>query len=460
MPLLTLCLIARDEEKMLPGCLASARSAVDEIVLVDTGSRDRTIEIARRAGARVLEQPWADDFSAPRNLALEHATGRFVLQLDADERLAPGAGKLLRRLLRAPEADAFFLRLHDAAQLDAAPRDVTSGRARQGDPVLLLRLFRRLASVRYRGLVHESVDGALRERRARFTATEVDLVHLGNVPELRKERAKTTRNVELLRRQCATDPENSTSFGYLAMELRAAGDAAGALEAAERGWGIAANQPPWRSLQRIAVARALVALDGGEPARAAEVTDRLEALRGRLGSDALLVRGMACFRLAAQAGGAARRDHALRAAGALREALSRAGEPDPHRIMIGSAGGAAAFHLGLSLLLAGDPAAALPAFEDAARTAPTDLDVRLGLAECRLTLGEPSIALKLCESLLDERPDGWLLAACSAAALGARDDARMLLENAHRRAAHGFGSPHRREAAQALADTLACPLTP
>ena len=66
MPLLTLCLIARDEEKMLPGCLASVRSAVDEIVLVDTGSRDRTIEIARRAGARVLEQPWADDFSAPR----------------------------------------------------------------------------------------------------------------------------------------------------------------------------------------------------------------------------------------------------------------------------------------------------------------------------------------------------------------------------------------------------------
>ncbi len=455
MPLLTLCLIARDEEKMLPGCLASVRSSVDEIVVVDTGSRDRTIEIARSAGARVLEQPWADDFSAPRNLALEHATGRFVLVLDADERLAPGAGRFLRRLLRAPEADAFFLRLHDAARLDATPQEVTSGRARHGDPVLLLRLFRRLEGLRYRGIIHESVDGGLRERQARFAVTDVDLVHLGNVRELRRDLKKNTRNLDLLRRQCAADPENSTAFGYLAMELRAAGDAAGALAAAEGGWEIATTQPRWRSLQRIAVARALVALDAGEATRAAEVIDRLEELRGRLGSDALLVRGMARFRLAAQAGGAARREQAVRAAESLREAISRAGEPDPHRIMIGSAGAAAAFHLGFSLLLAGDPAGALPAFEDAARADPTDPDARLGLAECRLTLGDPAAALKLCEPLLDERPDGWLLAACSAAALGARDDARVLLENAHRRASRGFASPHRREAAQALADTLA-----
>ena len=136
-PRITLCLIARDEEAMLPACLESVRGAVDEIVLVDTGSRDRTVEIARAAGAKVVEQAWRDDFSAPRNEALRLATGQWVLQLDADERLAPGAGERLRVEVGREGPPAGVLPLHDASSLDASAEDVVAGRARLGKPVWL-----------------------------------------------------------------------------------------------------------------------------------------------------------------------------------------------------------------------------------------------------------------------------------------------------------------------------------
>ncbi len=162
----SLCLIARDEERLLPGCLSSVRGAVDQIVLVDTGSTDRTAAIAREAGALVVEQPWREDFSAPRNEALRHATGEFMLQLDCDERLAPGAGDAVRRAVRRAAFDVGMLPLHDASRLDAPVDEVLSGRARLGPPQRLPRLLRRTDDLRYHGLVHECVAdwAALRAR--------------------------------------------------------------------------------------------------------------------------------------------------------------------------------------------------------------------------------------------------------------------------------------------------------
>ena len=93
---LTLCTIARDEEGFLPGCLASVRGLVDRVVVVDTGSADRTVALAEAAGAKVVRHAWDDDFAAARNAALEHVRDGYVLVLDADERLGPGAKRALR----------------------------------------------------------------------------------------------------------------------------------------------------------------------------------------------------------------------------------------------------------------------------------------------------------------------------------------------------------------------------
>ena len=82
---ISLCMIVKDEEAMIARCLQAARDAVDEIIVVDTGSTDRTVEIAESLGARVLHHEWDGDFSAARNVSFEAATGDWVMYLDADE---------------------------------------------------------------------------------------------------------------------------------------------------------------------------------------------------------------------------------------------------------------------------------------------------------------------------------------------------------------------------------------
>jgi hypothetical protein len=110
---LTACVIVRDEEERLEGCLQSL-DFCDEVVVVDGGSRDRTVEIARAAGARVIENPWPG-FAAQRNVALDHASGDWVLEIDADERVTPDLAREIERMLSepAPGADMAALPMRD-----------------------------------------------------------------------------------------------------------------------------------------------------------------------------------------------------------------------------------------------------------------------------------------------------------------------------------------------------------
>lgn len=99
----TACVIARDEERRLPACLESL-AFCDEVVVVDGGSSDRTVEVAHAAGARVIENPWPG-FAAQRNVALDHAHGEWVLEVDADERVSPELADEIRALIAAPPAE-------------------------------------------------------------------------------------------------------------------------------------------------------------------------------------------------------------------------------------------------------------------------------------------------------------------------------------------------------------------
>ena len=85
--MISLCMIVRDEARDLARCLASVAQGVDEMVVFDTGSRDATVRIAAAHGARVVQGAWNHDFARARNVALAHATGDWVLILDADEEL-------------------------------------------------------------------------------------------------------------------------------------------------------------------------------------------------------------------------------------------------------------------------------------------------------------------------------------------------------------------------------------
>ena len=92
-------MIVRDEEKNLPHCSKSVEGVFDEIIIVDTGSTDRTVEIARSFGARVFDFVWVDDFAAARNAALARATGDYAFWLDADDVVDPPQRLKLEALL-------------------------------------------------------------------------------------------------------------------------------------------------------------------------------------------------------------------------------------------------------------------------------------------------------------------------------------------------------------------------
>jgi glycosyltransferase involved in cell wall biosynthesis len=101
-PAISACIIARDEAHRLPDCLASV-AFCDEVVVVDSGSTDATVKIAVTAGARVIEQPWLG-FSAQRNVALDHARGDWVLEIDADERVTPALSAEIVLFLADPDS--------------------------------------------------------------------------------------------------------------------------------------------------------------------------------------------------------------------------------------------------------------------------------------------------------------------------------------------------------------------
>src|SRR3972149_5420178 len=147
-PSVSLCMIVKNEETYLADSLKSAKPFVDEIIVVDTGSTDSTVEIAQAFGAKVVHFPWRDDFAAARNESLRHATGDWVLVMDADERLTQGSGELIEGLSRAPaDIVGYIVKL-------LWPKEGDGGMVRLG---WLTRLFRNWIGVEYRGIIHEEV---------------------------------------------------------------------------------------------------------------------------------------------------------------------------------------------------------------------------------------------------------------------------------------------------------------
>ncbi len=264
---ISVCMIARDEERVLSDCLDSVRPWVEEICLVDTGSRDRTRELAEAAGARVRDFPWCDDFSAARNASLEMATGDWILVIDADEVLAEESGPILRRLSEREDAQAFLVWQDN---LDAH---------RRPQPVAVPRLFRNRPEIRFSRPVHESVmESLLALSSGPLECAEVHLEHRGYLPEVLAGRDKHARNLRILRAQFERRPDDLFNAYKLAATLRKAGPTAEEERAWERALELAeALDEPRRAAQPFlpmvyaGCARSL--LERGRLARAREVTE-------------------------------------------------------------------------------------------------------------------------------------------------------------------------------------------
>lgn len=205
--MVSLCMIVKNEERYLPDCLASVGPFVDEIIIVDTGSTDRTVEIAAAAGARVFREEWRDDFAAARNRSLRHAVGDWILVLDADERLVGDSGALMRDLVEVSGVAAYLVKLqcptHGGSALGTIPLR------------WLPRLFRNRIGARYEGVIHECLLPSLRGK-GKIVYSEVTLEHRGYLHTHEVMQAKAMRNLRLLEDQVARTPEDSLTWIQLA----------------------------------------------------------------------------------------------------------------------------------------------------------------------------------------------------------------------------------------------------
>jgi GT2 family glycosyltransferase len=208
-----LTMIVRNEEQNLTACLGSAKGLFDEMVVVDTGSADRTQEIAREFGAKVFEFGWIDNFAAARNAALSHATGDYAFWLDADDVLDVHQRDNLRRLLdglRPGDEAAYVVR----CACDPEPRG-------GGQTVVdHIRLFPLRPDVRWTYRVHEQILPALRRAKVPVRWSNVTVRHTGYTdPALRAR--KLVRDEAILRTELAERPDDPFvlfNLGSIAIE--------------------------------------------------------------------------------------------------------------------------------------------------------------------------------------------------------------------------------------------------
>lgn len=234
-PRLSVCLIVRNEERFLTQCLQSVRDVAWQIVVVDTGSTDRTIDLARAHGAEVSTFTWCDDFSAARNAALAAARGDWVLILDADEELRSDTLAALREDLR------------DACVMSYRLPLLNEGREHLG-PSYVPRLFRNAPGVFFEGRIHESCFPSLNEQARAWSlesrTSRAVLVHHGYQSDVVADRRKQERNVALLQRAVRERPDDANLHMNLGMELCKANSAAEGLEHYRTAMRLLSRRPP------------------------------------------------------------------------------------------------------------------------------------------------------------------------------------------------------------------------
>ena len=191
------CMIVRDGAATLPACLQSVAGIADELIVVDTGSRDDSPEIARSFGATVLRVRWPDDFSAARNVYLEHARCRWVLSLDADETLGRIDKDEFAGALQRHPATAFIFSIRNEFPAGEIPEPTLPSRWRRearGGPSFVVtrtvRLFPRVPGMHYRYPVHESLLPAIKGAGLRVRHCAIPIRHSGYLNTAASSHAK------------------------------------------------------------------------------------------------------------------------------------------------------------------------------------------------------------------------------------------------------------------------------
>lgn len=200
-PTISACLMVKNEEKFLPQCLQSIRDYVDEIIVVDTGSTDNTMNIAGEFGAKVYEHPWENDFSKHRNQSISYATGDWILIIDADEKIDHKTAPMLWNAVKESPS----------AMIAILVRNFTHNSAYSTES-LSVRLFKNRLGIHYDGIIHNQIQ--IIEPPATFP---VILWHYGYDLDEEEMHKKRSRSLKLLLKQAKTRPHCHITQHHLAV---------------------------------------------------------------------------------------------------------------------------------------------------------------------------------------------------------------------------------------------------
>ena len=214
---ISLCMILKNEEKFLPQCLETVKGLIDELIVVDTGSTDRTMEIAAEYGAKIYEHPWQDDFSLHRNQSIDYATGDWILILDADEELDRSEHDMIKSAVKRKDIDAISFVVYNKIQ---------GGRT---GFLNSHRMFRNKKEYRYSGIVHNQLvmDGIT-------LGAQLKVFHHGYGLSEEQMKAKGRRTEALLLKQLEENPDNAFAHFNLAQIYRGLSQPEQSLQHAQR----------------------------------------------------------------------------------------------------------------------------------------------------------------------------------------------------------------------------------
>jgi glycosyltransferase involved in cell wall biosynthesis/uncharacterized protein HemY len=200
-PTLSLCMIVKNEEKFLPTCLESVKDHVDEIIMVDTGSTDRTVEIAERYNAKVYHHPWENSFSKARNYSIKYATCDWIIWLDADEEVDKEDGHKLKEVIKDNDVDVIYIPVFN--------RPVGGKNLSVSN---LEKIFRNHIGIYFEGIVHNYLKYSGPSKNV-----NIRQYHYGyhDGEELMEKKFKRTST--LLKEQIRNDPGNPVPHHYLAI---------------------------------------------------------------------------------------------------------------------------------------------------------------------------------------------------------------------------------------------------
>jgi len=212
--MLSVAMIGKNEESCITAALESVRQVASEIVFVDTGSSDQTKKIVEKIGGIVIDFPWVDDFSAARNAALQHCTGRWILSIDCDEELASGVAvdTFFESLERDSSSIAYMVPIHSVLHNN------------RRDTHLDIRLFRNGSGICFCNPIHESVTPSIHRLYPNVSVETASVsIHHYGYSSGEKNKRKLVRNQNILLKWTEAEPENPYAWYKLGLTLRSTG---------------------------------------------------------------------------------------------------------------------------------------------------------------------------------------------------------------------------------------------